>query len=166
MIVPLETGLGLLSAMLTPAVLISACGTLIFSTSTRLARVVDRVRVLTRSVEALMDNAGERFVDERRRHLDAQFAFYTERATLVQRSLTAFYVALGIFVGTTLVIGLTTFLPWLGFAPSLLGVVGCLELFRGCVLLVRETRLALRSLAAEIEFTRQLGALYQSRPPA
>lgn len=166
MIAPPETGLALLSAMLTPAVLISACGTLIFSTSTRLARVVDRVRVLTRSVEALMDSRGERFVAERRQHLDAQFAFYTERATLVQRSLTAFYVALGVFVATTLVIGLTAFVPWLGGAPSLLGVFGCLELFRGCVLLVRETRLALRSLAAEIEFTRQLGRLNDAQPQA
>ncbi len=41
------TGLSLLSAMITPAVLISACGTLVFSTSTRLARVVDRVRQLS-----------------------------------------------------------------------------------------------------------------------
>src|SRR5262252_5485580 len=36
----------LLSAMITPAVLISACGTLILSTSTRLARIMDRVREL------------------------------------------------------------------------------------------------------------------------
>jgi hypothetical protein len=40
-----------LSAMITPAVLISACGALIFSTSTRLARVVDRVRELSRAIE-------------------------------------------------------------------------------------------------------------------
>ena len=39
-------GFTLLSAMITPAVLISACGTLIFSTSNRLGRIVDRVREL------------------------------------------------------------------------------------------------------------------------
>lgn len=37
-----------LGAMITPAVLISACGTLVLSTSNRLSRVVDRVRVLAR----------------------------------------------------------------------------------------------------------------------
>jgi len=42
--------LNILSAMITPAVLISACGTLIFSTSTRLARVVDRVWDLSRTI--------------------------------------------------------------------------------------------------------------------
>ena len=36
--------LSVLSAMITPAVLISACGSLILVTSTRLMRAVDRVR--------------------------------------------------------------------------------------------------------------------------
>jgi len=34
-------------AMITPAVLISASGTLVLSTGNRLGRIVDRVRVLT-----------------------------------------------------------------------------------------------------------------------
>ena len=41
-----------LGGMITPALLISACGTLVLSTSNRLSRVVDRVRVLTAEVEA------------------------------------------------------------------------------------------------------------------
>ena len=43
---PLSQALAVLTAMITPAVLISACGALILSTSTRLGRVVDRVRAL------------------------------------------------------------------------------------------------------------------------
>ena len=39
--------LAVLTAMITPAVLISACGALIFSTATRLGRVIDRVRFLS-----------------------------------------------------------------------------------------------------------------------
>ena len=42
-----------LGAMITPAVLMSACGTLVFSTSARLGRVVDRVRVLSERIEEL-----------------------------------------------------------------------------------------------------------------
>ena len=49
----LPTALSLLTAMITPAVLISACGTLIFSTSARLARIVDRVRELSQQIEQL-----------------------------------------------------------------------------------------------------------------
>ena len=40
-----------LSGMITPALLISASGTLVLSTSNRLSRVVDRVRVLTAEAE-------------------------------------------------------------------------------------------------------------------
>ena len=42
-----------LGAMITPAVLISACGALILSTSVRLGRVVDRVRALADRFEVL-----------------------------------------------------------------------------------------------------------------
>ncbi|CDM66611.1 DUF2721 domain-containing protein [Pyrinomonas methylaliphatogenes] len=49
----LSSALAVLTAMITPAVLISACGTLILSTSTRLGRVVDRVRGLSERFEEL-----------------------------------------------------------------------------------------------------------------
>lgn len=155
--------LTLLSAMITPAVLISACGTLIFSTSTRLARIVDRTRGLTRLMEAIFSGETRDFVDERRHQIDLQLGMYAERGRLVQQSLTAFYVALGIFVGTTIAIGLSAFVPRLSFLPGLLGIAGTLELFRGCVLLIRETRISFRSVAAEMEFTLRLGELYQAR---
>ena len=43
--------IAVLTAMITPAVLISACGSMILSTSSRLGRVVDRVRVLSDRLE-------------------------------------------------------------------------------------------------------------------
>jgi hypothetical protein len=45
--------LAVLTAMITPAVLISACGALIFSTATRMGRVIDRVRFLSARFEEL-----------------------------------------------------------------------------------------------------------------
>lgn len=158
-----EAALELLSAMITPAVLISACGTLIFSTSTRLARIVDRVRALTRLMEQLCTGEVRDFAVERRQQLDLELGMFAERAGLVQRSLTAFYVALGIFVATTIAIGLQAFVPRLSFLPSLLGIAGVLELFHGSMLLIRETRVSLRSVTAELAFTRRLGELYQQR---
>ena len=44
---PLSASVAVLTAMITPAVLISASGTMILSTSTRLIRIVDRVRELS-----------------------------------------------------------------------------------------------------------------------
>jgi len=43
----LSAGLTVLTAMITPALLISASGTFVLSTSNRLSRVIDRVRRLT-----------------------------------------------------------------------------------------------------------------------
>jgi hypothetical protein len=51
----LSSALAVLTAMITPAVLISACGTMLLSTSTRLGRVVDRVRSLSDRLEELAD---------------------------------------------------------------------------------------------------------------
>lgn len=50
---PMSSAVAVLTAMITPAVLISACGSMILSTSHRLGRVVDRVRVLSDKLDEL-----------------------------------------------------------------------------------------------------------------
>jgi len=65
----LSSALAVLTAMITPAVLISACGALILSTSTRLGRVTDRVRLLIDRFEEMMRNQedeGVEMFEERR----------------------------------------------------------------------------------------------------
>jgi len=161
-----QIGLSLLSAMITPAVLISACGTLIFSTSTRLARVVDRVRNLSGQIERLFGGDAPPFAEERRREVELQLAIYARRARLVQGSLTSFYVALGLFVATTIAVGFTPFAPAIGWVPAALGIIGTLVLFLGCVLLINETRLAVQSLKAETAFTLRLSQLHQMQHDA
>jgi Protein of unknown function (DUF2721) len=156
-------GLGLLSAMITPAVLISACGTLIFSTATRLGRIVDRVRVLTLHMEELFTGDARDFAEERKRALDQQIGFYAQRSRLVQGALTCLYLSLGVFVAAVIGIGLTAFAPRLAWVPTALGILGTIVLFAGCVLLIRETRLAVRAVDEEMEFTLRLGRLYQAK---
>ena len=161
-----QIGLSLLSAMITPAVLISACGTLIFSTSTRLARIVDRVRQLTLQIERLFTERDVRFGEERWREVEVQLGFYARRARLVQGSLTSFYVSLGLFVATTIAIAVTPFAPGLGWLPAVIGIVGTVVLFAGCMLLINETRLALQALKSETAFALRLSGLYQSERDA
>jgi hypothetical protein len=158
--------LSLLSAMITPAVLISACGTLIFSTSSRLGRIVDRVRELSVVVEQLYAGAVSDFPDERRDEVERQIASHAQRGRLIQRSLTSFYLSLGLFVATTISIGVTAFAPQVAWLPTALGVVGTVALFHGSVMLIRETRLALHSVDSEMAFVLRLGALYQSSRPS
>src|SRR5919206_419979 len=63
----LSSALAVLTAMITPAVLISACGALILSTSTRLGRVTDRVRLLIDRFEEMAKADGEVELYEERR---------------------------------------------------------------------------------------------------
>ena len=93
--------------MITPAVLISACGSMILSTSHRLGRVVDRVRALSDKLEELatkqqIDPVGAK---ERQAVIFAQLDKLTSRARILQRSMVTFYLALGMFVATSVAIG-------------------------------------------------------------
>jgi hypothetical protein len=153
-------GLTLLSAMITPAVLISACGTLIFSTSNRLGRIVDRVRELGNLLQQLASSEDE-FKDERRREFDRQLSSHAARTQLIQRALTSFYAAVGAFVATAVAIALVTLVPGMGWLPSALGIAGILVLFHGCVLLIAEARMALRSVTEEMAFALRLSELYR-----
>lgn len=154
------TGLGLLSTMITPAVLISACGALIFSTSTRLARVVDRVRALSHQIEELFMKPSDEFVDARRHEIEVQLRLYVRRSKLVQQALTSLYLALGLFVASTIAIGAAAFVKGMMWLPSALGILGTLFLFGGSMLLIGETRLALRALSSEMAFTLRMTRQY------
>jgi hypothetical protein len=63
-----------LSAMITPAVLISVFATLIFSTLNRLARIVDRVRNLMASIERLSSTEDVDFSEDRTREIANELA--------------------------------------------------------------------------------------------
>jgi len=155
--------LAVLSAMITPAVLISACGLLILSTSARLTRAVDRVRAMIAALDALLGQADEAIVQMRRQHVESQLERLTLRSRLIQRALTSFYVALGAFVATILAIALTAFVSALAWGPTVLALAGTLVLFYGCVLLIRETRLAVESVDREMAFVLALREAYRSR---
>jgi hypothetical protein len=155
--------LNVLSAMITPAVLISACGTLVFSTSNRLARIVDRVRELIGKIEQLSSAESIDFPEERQIEIERQLAIQVRRSRLIQHALTSFYVSLGMFVGTTVAIGIVSLFRSSMWLPNILGIIGTLILFYGCVMLIVETRLALRAINMEMAFTLMLSQRYQSR---
>src|SRR5688572_18834421 len=100
----MSSAVAVLTAMITPAVLISACGSMILSTSTRLGRVVDRVRSLSDKLEELA-NKGEDENKERQAAIFAQLDKLTSRARILQRAMVSFYLCLGMFVATSVAIG-------------------------------------------------------------
>src|SRR6476469_798716 len=150
----LSASLGVLTAMITPAVLISASGTMILSTSTRLGRVVDRVRSLSDRVRQLsVSDDHPEFFEEERAMVFNQLDKLTSRSRLLQRALTAFYLAVGVFVATSVAIGIVSFFSgrWT-VIPVALGLVGACLLFYGSMLAVFEARLALSTTHAEMDF--------------
>lgn len=156
------SSLAVLTAMITPAVLISACGTLVLSTSTRLSRVVDRVRALSDRFEELARSKSEvEMYEEKRAMIFDQLDRLTSRARLLQRCMTVCYVALSIFVLTSVAIGINSVsggrYEWV---PVVLGLIGACFLFYSSMLLIFEARLALQAVHMEMDFLWQLGKHY------
>jgi hypothetical protein len=151
---PLSASLGVLTAMITPAVLISASGTMILSTSTRLGRVVDRVRSLSDRLRQLSGiNEESEYFEEERAMLFDQLDKLTSRSRLLQRAMTSFYLAVGVFVATSVSIGLVAFFRGrVAWIPVTLGLIGACFLFYGSMLAIFEARLALSTTHAEMDF--------------
>lgn len=153
-----------LTAMITPAVLISACGALILSTSARLARVFDRVQMLKTEVEALLDGKLSH-PDERMKLLKVQTRKQRTRAWLIQKSMAALYTATVLFVASSLAIAFnvaygSSETAWL---PSGLALLGGLFLLAASVLLLYESRYNLRFIERHIDFITYLEDSYEKQ---
>lgn len=149
-----QNALAVLTAMITPAVLISACGALIFSTSSRLGRVIDRVRILSdRFQEVAAHPEKDEMAEERRLLIFTQLDRQTSRARLIQRAMVAFYTALGVFVATSVAIAVISALArnftWIAVV---LGLIGGLFMLYGSMLLIIESRMALSAIMTEMDF--------------
>ena len=159
-----------LTSMITPAVLISACAALVLSTSVRLGRVVDRVRVISDRFEELAHKQPEDvpLLGERLELTFTQLDFLTSRARYLQRAMTTFYIALGLFVATSVTIGSLGFLATEGsgwsWIPVALGMLGAGLLFVGTLLLGFEATLALRAIHGEMDFLWKLGRHHAPKP--
>jgi hypothetical protein len=147
-----------LGAMITPAVLISAGGTLVLSTSNRLSRVVDRVRTLAADADRLEPADGPPSVRSQREAqkrvlLSSQLRDLWKRAILLRSAIAALYVAIGLLIATSIGVGIFTAFGFdYSFIPITLGMLGTGGLLWATGLLVREARLAIASTLEEVEY--------------
>ena len=164
----LASAVAVLSAMITPAVLISACGMLVLSTSNRLINVVTRVRDLSDRFEQLAEFEASKGKVEKRLMITTQLEFLTSRARLLHRSLASLYSAIGIFVLTTFDIGITASSQShrFGHAAVILGLIGTAFLCYSSMLLILEARRAFASTKSEMDFLLRLDRSYTSSNPA
>lgn len=154
------TSYATLSAMITPAIFMTANGSLIISTSNRMARIVDRIRVLNDRGDELCRGASPLdFPTERRDHVADQLVRLEWRSDRIRYALSMLYLAFASFVGTSLTLAIDHLLGnRLIAVPTALSVAGVGLLLMACVNLIREAQAALLSNRREIAFYRDLQA--------
>jgi hypothetical protein len=143
-----------LSILVAPAILTSASSVLCLGTANRLARVVDRTRIVSTQLVSLASDA-ETTATFRR-----QLEELRVRWSLVLRALICFYMSIGSFAAAALIslVGSSLTTPNLRLVFNCLAILGLLSaivgvgsLMVGCSIMVREIRLAIRNLAEEVE---------------
>ncbi len=139
--------LGLVQSMVTPAVMISACGLLLLSISNKLGRIVDRVRDLNsedRGLSAEVDSV-------RRLSIRNQIDLLLRRALLLRNACGLLYLAVAVFALTSLCIGLSRAAHIFEVLMLVLFVVGLATVVWAGILAYFEIRLSHRAVAEEIK---------------
>ena len=148
-----------LSLIVAPAVLTNASSVLVLSTSNRLARAVDRARNLATLLETHSTTASG-LTALRFRELDSA----ETRALMLLGALRFFYASIGAFAAAALtsLIGAALLGSPLGALPTVLevvalaaGFIGVLGLVLGCGVLLKETRIAVRTVSEEATHLRE-----------
>lgn len=143
--------LQVVTGMITPAILILAAGSLVTSTLVRIGRIVDNIRALiTRGME--MRRKGN---DTAVRVIDEQLNLLLRRADLARRALVFYYVAISVFLLSSLLIALSVLfhgpLTWLG--PAMV-MVGGVFLLAGSAALVIEVNISSGATRQEVQWYR------------
>ena len=143
-----------LTIVVAPAILTNASSVLCMGTANRLARVVDRTRVVSAELAHVAPNA-EKFIARQR-----QLEVLRVRWTLVLRALKLFYMSLGSFAAAALISlfgsvftasGQHLSFNFIALLGLIAGTVGVAGLVIGCTIMMRETRLAIKNLEEETQ---------------
>ncbi|HTP80689.1 MAG TPA: DUF2721 domain-containing protein [Bacteroidota bacterium] len=100
--------------ILAPAVMISACGLLTLGISNKFSLILNRIRALNEEKRRLLAGGKRRArkTEDLRRveNISRQLLRLLGRARLVRNSLFCYFIAIGLFVATSLLIGLDFFI--------------------------------------------------------
>jgi Protein of unknown function (DUF2721) len=138
----------MISAMITPAILILAAGSLVASTLVRLGRIVDQTRALIGQGEQLRKEGKVVDLATVERRMQRQL----QRAELARNALWGYYVAIALFLLSSVVLAVdqATHGPFEWLGPSIT-LLGGLVLMLATLTLVIEVGLSAGSLREEVE---------------
>ncbi len=142
-----STAVATIAAMITPALLLLGSASLVASALIRMARVVDRARILSAIAhEGALDKIGISN-DQLRAWLES----HAQRARYSERSITLLYAAIVVFILTCLSIALDRAVGGsMSGLPVTFAVGGTLLLLMGGAYMVAESRLSGEQIFAEI----------------
>ena len=144
---PVNPALAIVSAMLTPAILILAAGSLTNSTLLRLARIVDHTRKLIADGDAFRRSGNTKAVAI----IDGRLEIQVRRAEFARRALGGYYVAIALFLAASLIIALNQIFgdryPYAG--PTVV-IIGGFVLFLATAMLVIEVNISAGTLREEV----------------
>lgn len=142
-----SAAVAMIAAMITPALLILASASLVATVLVRMARVVDRARVLA----AIAHDGDWEKVGATPTQLRTALERHSKRARYTELSIAILYTTVAVFVVTCISIAVDHVagesLTWL---PVGLAIAGTLLLLAGGALMVAESRLAGDQIAEEI----------------
>jgi hypothetical protein len=139
--------IAMIAAMITPALLILVSASLVGSVLVRMARVVDRARVLV----SIANERGWEKLGVTPATLRDWLDRHALRARHAERSIALFYGAVVVFIATCLSIALERVAgEALGWLPVSLAIAGTLLLLGGGAWMVAESRLAGDQIQEEI----------------
>ncbi len=140
----------ILTIVVAPAVLTNASSVLALGTNNRLARVADRSHAVTAQLAKLGPGGSEHEVST------AELRALQTRAQLLLRALRWFYLGLGLFASSALISIAGSIVVYYGWPSAFqiaagigvaCGASAVIALVCGCVLMIRETQLAVEGLA-------------------
>ncbi len=101
--------------ILAPGVMINACGLLLLAISNKFTSVLNRIRAFTEEKRKLKLNASDREFHPLEKHrvdsIDRQLVGLLSRARLIRNSIFCYLAAVGLFVATSICIGIDFFVP-------------------------------------------------------
>lgn len=131
--------------ILAPAVMINACGLLLLGISNKFTSVLNRIRLLTEEKRTLMRRATDRELlpleNQRIESIARQLDGLLERARLVRNAVSCYFTSVGVFVVTSLLIGVDFFFQVRGLRYVIIGMflIGMLTVFVGVIFGVKDT---------------------------
>ena len=142
----------ILTIVVAPAVLTNASSVLALGTNNRLARVADRTHAVTMQLAKLEPGARDHAI------WALKLPDLQTRAQLLLRALRCFYLGLGLFASSALISIAGSIMVYYGGRSGfqiaagvgvVCGSLAVVGLVCGCVLMIRETQLAVKGLAYE-----------------